>query len=158
MNRGESLGSSFVKIGVKAFTLVEVVMAAAVLAFALTTSIICIQIGLRDLDVARTGTAVSQALQNEMERLRLKDWVSLSTMPTTAELDLGDTFSSDSVLEERITLTRKVSDVPGFSEMKEIVLTARWTSMDGRAQVRVYRMRYAKNGLHDYYYTSNVDA
>lgn len=138
------------------FTLIEVIMAGVVMAFAVTTALVCIQIGMRDLDVARTGTAVSQVLQNEMERLRLKDWSSIAALPASEALDVGTAFSSDSVLKGRVTIVRTVGDVTGFTDMKEIVVTARWTSMDGTARSRVYRMRYAKKGLYDYYYSSNV--
>lgn len=138
------------------FTLVEVIMAGVVLAFAVTTALVCIQIGIRDLDVARTGTAVSQALQNEMERLRLKDWASIAALPESETLNVGTAFSSDSVLKGRVTIVRSVTDVSGFTDMKEIAVTASWTSIDGTARSRVYRMRYAKKGLYDYYYSSNV--
>ena len=138
------------------FTLIEVLMAGVVLAFGITTALVCIQIGMRDLDVARTGTAVSQALQNEMERLRLKDWASIAALPASETLDVDAGFSSASVLKGRVTIVRSVSDVTGFADMKEIAVTARWTSIDGTARSRVYRMRYAKKGLYDYYYSSNV--
>lgn len=138
------------------FTLIEVIMAGVVMAFAMTTSLVCIQIGIRDLDVARTGTAVSQALQNEMERLRLQDWASIAALPESEALDVGATFSSDSILGGKVNIVRSVTDVTGFTEMREITVTARWTSIDGTARSRVYRMRYAKKGLYDYYYSSNV--
>ncbi len=133
-------------------------MAAVVLAFAVSTSLICIQIGMRDLDVARTGTAVAQALQNEMERLRLKDWAAISALPASQTLDVSSTFSSDSMLNGKVSIVRDVGNVPGFSDMKEIVVTARWSSIDGKPHTRAYRMRYAKNGLYDYYYSSNVES
>lgn len=132
-------------------------MAAAVLALALTTSIVCIQIGLRDLEMARTSTAVSQALQNEMERLRLEDWDGIVALPSSEALNLDATFSSNSVVNGKIEFTRTVADVPGFADMKEIVVSAEWTSMDGQPHVRSYRMRYGKSGLFDYYYKSNVE-
>lgn len=128
-----------------------------VLALALTSSIVCIQVGLRDLDLARTSTAVSQALQNEMERLRLEDWEGIAALPASETLDLRTTFSSVSALNDKIEFIRTVADVPGFAEMKEITVTARWTSFDGQPHTRAYRMRYAKSGLFDYYYKSNVD-
>jgi prepilin-type N-terminal cleavage/methylation domain-containing protein len=140
------------------YTLIEVMMAAVVLALGLVSALICIQIGVRDLDVARTGTAVSQALQNEMERLRLEDWTEISALPATESLNLGLTFSSISVLNRKVTFVREVKDVTGFADMKEIAVTARWTSIDGRPHSRTYRMRYAKNGLYDYYYSSNLGA
>lgn len=133
-------------------------MAAAVLAFGIIASIICIQIGVRDLDVARTSTAVSQAMQNEMERLRMEDWATISTLPAEETLDLAATFSADSQLNNRVVITREISDVAGFADMKEIVVRASWTSpVDGRPRERTYRMRYTKNGIHDYYYSSSVE-
>jgi len=143
--------------GRSGFTLIEVALAATVLAFGLTMSIICIQIGLRDLDVARTSTAVSQVLQNEMERLRLEDWDGIAAMPPSGPLDLDATFLANSAMKGKIEFTRTVADVTGFADMKEIVLTANWRSIDGQVHSRSYRMRYGKGGLFDYYYKSNVD-
>lgn len=133
-------------------------MAAGVLAFGLITSIICIQISARDLDLARTATAVSQVMQNEMERLRMEDWDGIVALPAEDRIDVGATFSDESVLDNRVIITREISDVPDFTNMKEIVIRANWTSsVDGRAHERTYRMRYTKNGLHDYYYSSSAD-
>lgn len=137
-----------------AFTLLEVIIATGVLTLGLGTGIIGLQLGMRDLDTARTSTAVSQVMQNEAERLRMLNWTQISALPVSANVDLASTFSGDSALSGRMTLTRTVSDVTGFSNMKEIVLQANWTGVDGKSHTRVYRMRYARGGLHDYYYSS----
>ncbi|MFH1497593.1 MAG: hypothetical protein ABII82_07180 [Verrucomicrobiota bacterium] len=139
-------------------TLIEVMLSAGLLAFGLIAAIVCIQISTRDLDVARTATAVAQVMQNELERLRMEDWDGISALPAQEVIDLGVTFAADSVLGGRVVVTREVADVADFADMKEIVIRANWTSaVDGRPYERTYRMRYTKNGLHDYYYSSSVE-
>lgn len=129
--------------------------AVAVMALSLGTAIIAIQIGLRNLETARTSTAASQVLQNEAERLRLLNWVGVSALPASDTISVPAGFSHESLQNGRVAFTRTVSDVSGFTNMKEIVLRARWTSVNGQAHERIFRMRYAKGGLHDYYYGSS---
>lgn len=136
------------------FSLVEVVMATMVMTLGLGSAIIGLQIGMRHLDLARTSTAVSQALQNEAERLRLMNWTAISGLPEVETIDQATTFSTEAILNGRLTMTRAVRDVDGFEDMKEIVLQGQWTSMDGRKHTRIYHFRYGKGGLYDYYYSS----
>ena len=132
-------------------------MATFVLTLGITTAIYVIQIGLRNLDTARTTTAVAQAMQSEMERLRLQNWTEISALPTSAEIDLSASFSSASIEADRVTVIRTVADVSGFgspSTVRQISLTASWTSIDNVERTRKLVMRYARNGLFDYYYSS----
>lgn len=139
----------------RAFTLIEVVAATGVMSMALSSAIIVIQSGFSNLDLARTSTAASQAIQSEMERLRLMNWTGISELPASETLDLSEIHSARTLSGDRITVVREVSDVAGFgspAEIKEITVTASWTSFSGTAHSRVFRMRYARNGLFDYYY------
>jgi prepilin-type N-terminal cleavage/methylation domain len=138
-----------------AFTLVEVMVATAVMALSLVAAIIGIQIGINHLDVARTSTAVAQVLQAEAERVRMLNWVALSALPAEAEIDLTGTIPSEAIASGRVRVWRTITDVSGFANMKEVRLRGVWTSLDGAAREREFRLRYTKGGLHDYYYGSS---
>lgn len=136
------------------FSLLEVMLATTVMALGLAAGIVGLQLGMRDLDSARASTAVSQALQNEAERLRMMNWTSISALPSSGSVDVSTTVTTGSILNGRLAVTRTIADVSGYTNMKEIVLQAVWKGMDGQVHTRVYRMRYGKGGLHDYYYSS----
>ena len=131
-----------------AFSLLEVMVAAVVLTFGIVTSLLVIQRGLQAVDTARNLTTATQVMENEMERLRLKNWVQiqqLQTEPdTTVLLDSG-------ISRDRISCTRQIYDLK--TDMKEIVLTASWHGYDGRMHSACVITRYCRNGLNDYYYT-----
>ena len=114
-----------------------------------------IQIGINNLDAARTSTAVAQALQAEAERVRMLNWAALTALPAEARVDLTSMMPSDAIATGRVVVTRSISDVSGFANMKEIRLSAAWKSLNGKPRERVFRMRYAKGGLHDYYYSAS---
>ncbi|WP_221030618.1 type IV pilus modification PilV family protein [Actomonas aquatica] len=143
--------------GNTAFTLVEVMVAASVLTLALASAIIVLQAGFRNLDTARTATAAGQAMQSEMERIRLLNWSQLNALPASAEINIPATYTSNSIEADRLTITRTVQDVPGFgspTQMKAIVLIATWTSIDGQPHRRAFQLHYSRNGLFDYYYNA----
>lgn len=128
-------------------------MATTVLAMGLSSAVIVLQGGFRNLDTARISTAASQMIQSEMERIRLLNWESVCALPASAELDLSAIHSTETINGDRVTLVRTVEDVTGFGgEIKEITVTASWISIDGHPNERIFRMRYARNGLFDYYY------
>lgn len=137
-----------------AFSLIEVMAAVAVMALVLGTAIIAMQIGMRQLSLARTTTAAAQVMQGEAERLRLLNWAALDALPESAELTVPAAFAGEALLNGRVRFTRTISDVDAFANMKEIVLRATWDGGRGREHERVFRLRYTKGGLHDYYYGS----
>jgi Tfp pilus assembly protein PilV len=128
----------------RAFTLVEVMVAATVLVFALVTAITASQRGLQALDTARHLAACSQLMQSEMERLRLMSWAQLQALQQS-----GDTAVP---LEAagRFVCTREIVDLK--LDMKQITLTATWRSYDGRSHTARLITRYGRSGLNDYFY------
>jgi Tfp pilus assembly protein PilV len=137
------------------FTIVEVMMAAMVMAFAITTSITTMQRGFLSLDTARNITIAGQIMQSEFEKMRLVPWTTVDAYDATgAEVDLAvDTsFSSNTFIGTRFTMTRRVDLIR--SGMKQITLTVTWRSYDGRRISRSYSSYYGQNGLYDYFYNS----
>jgi Tfp pilus assembly protein PilV len=155
----------------RGFTIVEVMMAAFVMALAIATSLTALQFGLRATDTARNMTLAGQIMQSEIEILRLQNWsqiVALQTAqesPTTpARIDPATTISTGSStsldttltrIANRFTCTRLVSDITGRDDIKKITLNVAWNGVDGRAHSLSFQTRYAKNGLADYFYVAH---
>lgn len=130
------------------FTIVEVMVAAAVLALGIAGVITVSQRGLQALDAARNLAGASQLMQSEMERLRLMSWAQLQ-----AAQDSGETAVPPEAPAGRYACTRQIHDVK--ANMKEIVLTATWKGYDGRSHTARLITRYGRTGLNDYFYTAH---
>jgi Tfp pilus assembly protein PilV len=157
-----------------AFTLVEVAIAAGVMALAITTSITTLQHGLTAVDTARNMTLASQIMQSQVEVLRLQNWSQICALQTGANpfTVQGGTTITDGVstsptaldnrlsaIANRFSSTRQISDVvvDGATRpnIKLIMLTVTWTGVDRRVHSLNYQTRYAKNGLSDYLYIAH---
>ncbi len=129
-------------------------MATFIMAMGISTAIVGMTAGFKQLDVARNITLSSQVLQSEMERIRLMNWTDVAAISGTSTVDLSAVFTDDAALAARFTLTRTITDVAGkVGEMKQVALACGWTGMDGRSHTRRFTTFYTKNGLYDYYYT-----
>jgi Tfp pilus assembly protein PilV len=133
-----------------AFTIVEVMVASTVLIFGIVAAITTSQRGLQALDTARNLTAASQAMQSEMERIRLLNWSQLDALQKSGATAVAAETGSGLA---RITCTRAIADVK--TEMKQITLTAIWRGYDGREHTARLITRYSKSGLNDYFYTTH---
>jgi len=147
---------------VRAFTILEVTMASFVMALGIATSIVAMQTGFKQIDVARGTTISSQIIQSEMERLRMMPWSKTSTtavdsiteLPASETFDGATYFSSNPDIVGKYTVTRAVVDDstrPG--KVRDITISVRWQSYDLRWHQRSFTAIYAQNGLYDYYYT-----
>ncbi len=132
----------------RGFTIVEVMVAAAVLALGITGVIIVSQRGLQALDTARHLSAASQLMQSEMERLRLLSWAQLQVLQ-----DSGETAVALEAAAGRFSCRREIRDVK--DAMKEITLVATWKGYDGRDHTARLITRYGRTGLNDYFYTAH---
>lgn len=143
------------------FTLVEVGVAALVLALVISTSLIALERGFVAIDNARYTTLAGQILQSQMEKLRLLTWAQL-TDPTNGPPANGtftpDLQSSASAQLANFTCTEVIADSPAPYNgwMKDITLTATWKGSDGRQRSLSYFTRYGKYGLSDFFYTTHT--
>lgn len=139
-------------------------MATFVLAFGIATSIIAMQAGYKQIDLARGTTIAAQIIQSEMERLRMMSWTNIAALatapgnpsgnPTGTEVFDGNTyFSSNPDIAGKYTITRRVTDNAVTSEIKDLTVSVRWQTYDGRWHTRSFTAIYARNGLYDYFYT-----
>lgn len=140
----------------RAFTLVEVIIAAAVIGLGVTSAFVTVQLGLSNLDNARMTTLVSQILQDEAERIRLQNWSAITAMPSTATVPLPAQFENSIAGNGRLTLERNVSAVAGNSDSRVIEIVCNWKGISGTSHTRKLFLRYARGGLYDYYYGSGT--
>ena len=136
----------------RAFTILEVMLAATILVLVLAGSITTLQRGFMAIDTARNYTHASQVLQSEMERLRLYDWTQLQSLQDAGETTFA-TASLQATATASFKCTRAIHDLK--TDMKEITLTATWNGHDGRAHRARFVTRYSKSGLYDYFYTAH---
>jgi Tfp pilus assembly protein PilV len=140
------------RAGRRGFTVLEVMVAAAVMLFGITTAILTLQRGFQALDAARNLTYASQVMQTELERLRLRSWDQLQSLQDSGAAAV--TVEAVSGLGgEGFTCTRTIRDIR--TDMKEITLAATWGGHDGRPQTARLVTRYGRNGLYDYFYTAH---
>src|SRR5687767_157381 len=94
------------------FTILEVMMAAAVMAFAITTSITTMQRAFMSLDTARNITIAGQIMQSEFEKMRLRDWsvIGSYTLPE-AEVTIDSAFTSNAFINTRFKMYRTVTEI-----------------------------------------------
>jgi Tfp pilus assembly protein PilV len=143
---------SFRRHGERGVTIVEVAVAALVMALVLTTSITTLQRAFISLQNARDLNIASQILQSEMEKMRLADWTTVNAFPTAATpVTLDATFTANPYVGGRFTLSRTVTDPK--ADTRIINLRINWQGADNRPLVRNLSMRYSRNGLYDYFYS-----
>ncbi len=128
-------------------------MAAMVMAFAITTSITTMQRGFLALDTARNITIAGQIMQSEFEKMRLVPWATVDAYAASTDpLEVDASFTSNSFIGTRFAMARTVTAVR--ANMKQITLTVTWRNYDGRLISRSYSSYYGQNGLYDYFYNS----
>ena len=137
-----------------AFTILEVAMATFVMGFGIASSIITMQAGYKQIDLARGTTIAAQILQSEMERLRLMSWGMISALPATETFDGSTHFSGNPAIAGKYSVTRTVAaNATNPTDLKDLTVTVVWQTFDGRSHQRRFTANYAQNGLYDYYYT-----
>ncbi|WPJ94516.1 prepilin-type N-terminal cleavage/methylation domain-containing protein [Coraliomargarita algicola] len=131
------------------FTLVEVVVALSIMAIALSSSALCLRMGMIQYDSARSASYATQILQDEAESLRLENWTFVESLPTQASF--AQSLSQDS----KFSFYRQVAQAGPDDEIVNVWLIANWTGLKGEMHEIKLLMKYAKNGTYDYLYGIN---
>lgn len=142
------------------FTILEVVIAAALLLIVFAGTLAALQTGFKIIDSARNTTLADQILQSQIEDIRLCSWVKLTALQTadaaaspTGSVTLDDGLGSQFKVIRKITDIR--SDALGNVNMRRLNLTVSWNnSITGKLSTRSYQSVYTQNGLTDYFVTS----
>jgi Tfp pilus assembly protein PilV len=133
------------------FTIMEVALAATVLALTLTGMIGVIESGSRMLDLSRKQTMASQILSDEIQQLRLQSWTTIVGYPTAATtMSVDPSFSS--AANSNFTCSRTVSvlknDNNGNPNLIFVQFTITWTTgFNGRTYTRTASTYVSNNGL-----------
>lgn len=161
------------KTGDDGFTIIEVVLASAVMILVISSSLIALQQGMRALDTARYTTLAGQILQSQMEKIRLLNWTQFTYVDTSTTPSSGGPInytifttdvSSSNAQISRFTFTQDITLTPGAynpspstvsnRKMYDIILTAKWNGIDGRLHTLSYTTRYLKNGISSFFYST----
>jgi len=124
--------------------------------FGITSSIMAMQSGFRQVDLARRTTVASQILQSQLEDIRMKNWATIYALPASATkyVDNQGVVTTTVPTNTQYTITTTATDDSTRpTEVKSIKIIVTWTSYDGISHTRSFSSIYAKNGLYDYYYT-----
>jgi type II secretory pathway pseudopilin PulG len=158
------------KASLRAFTIVEVMIATGVMALAISSSLIVLQHGLRVIDNARYTTLAGQILQSQMEKLRLLSWSQLIDPSANGPMHPDNaTFSPDISASATTQINRftvgtatgvcaqsiTAAEAPYDVTMKKITLTATWSGLDGRRHSLSYITYYGQYGISDFFYTTH---
>ncbi len=147
------------------FTIVEVAMAATIMALVISSSILVLQSGFKALDNARKTTLAAQIIQSEMERIRMLSWTRVQAlMAEPPQIDLATIFPQTTETERKVlaqmqgtngfTATRTITPLGDFAnEVIQITIFITWRGLDGITHERSSSTRYCKDGLYAYYYT-----
>lgn len=133
-------------------TIIEVAMAAMIMALVLSTAVTTLQRAFISLQNARDLNIASQMLQSEMEKMRLADWATVNSFTASATtVSLDPAFTANPFVGNRFTLSRTVTDPK--ADTRIITLRLVWQGADNRPLSRHLAMRYSRNGLYDYFYS-----
>lgn len=152
---GQATLSRHPRRGCRAFSLLEVMIASLVLSFAAVSALVVVPWSVRKLEYARLSGIASQAMQSEIERLRLQNWDTLIALPATTSVTLDDLYPLPTEARGRITVDRRIREWPTGStgsDIREIRLTSTWRDLTGRQQTLQQAALYGRKGLYDYYY------
>jgi Tfp pilus assembly protein PilV len=111
------------------FTIVEVMMAAVILVVAFFGMIQAITIGSEMMATARRQTIANQIITHEIEKLRLKDWTTISNYTAIASA----TYTSDSadinaeIAGSGVSFTLATAVVTPTTDLREVTFTVTWT-------------------------------
>jgi Tfp pilus assembly protein PilV len=139
----------------RGFTILEVVLSTCVLTLGIASSLVGMQAGFKQIDLARGTTLASQIIQSEMERIRMMNWSAVSAMPASETFDGGTYFTSSSDVVGKFSVTRTTAvDSARPTEVMNIDVRVTWKTYDGRSHRRTFSSIYSKNGLYDFFYTA----
>jgi prepilin-type N-terminal cleavage/methylation domain-containing protein len=147
----------------RGLTLIEVMLAAAVLAVALVGMIQVVVSGSEMLDVSRKQTIAMQIIHGQIEQVRLLNWTQIGALGSTdtVSVEAGDNTSSGKMfifgsnlpaIAKGFMCTRTVADVR--TDLKQVTITVTWTGNTGRSYSRSGSTYVAKDGLYVTYQRS----
>jgi hypothetical protein len=147
------------------FTIMEVALAATVLALTLVGMIQVVDSGSEMLDLSRKQTIAAQILQDEIDQLRLMSWTAITSLPTAPTSISSDstftTFSTQIGGQFPFTGTRTITYLEPTPQpnvnpvlLMQVTYTVTWTGVTGHTYSRTSTTYVGKNGLNVAYQRS----
>ena len=146
--------------GSKAFTLMEVLVATAIIGVQFVTLYLGMTQGFGIVQVSRENLRATQILQEKMETIRLYTWDQITNngfIPPTFGASFYPAGQTNQGVNYQGTIT--ISDVPSplsnasyASDLKLVVVQVNWTSGNVQRK-RDMRTLVSHYGLHNYIYT-----
>jgi len=147
-----------------AFTLVEVMVASAVMLLGIVGMIRVLVSGSEMLDVSRKQTIAMQVIQGQLDNIRLRDWSVVDAYPASRTVNIDDADQNSNVAAgfvfgpnlpaicRNFQCTRTISTVR--TDLKQITFSVTWQGSTGRSYTRSGSTYFGKNGLHVTYQRS----
>jgi len=146
-----------------AFTLVEVMVAAAVMVLTIVGMIQVVVSGSAMLDTAKKQTIAMQIIHGQVDQIRLMDWTQIGQLNASRTVDVedgdntatsykfifGDTLPT---IAKGFRCTRTIATVR--TDLKLVTFTVTWTGNTGRTYTRTGSTYVGKNGLYVTYQRS----
>ena len=141
-------------------TIIEVVIAAVLLAFVISGSVTALSAGLSYTQHARMTTLAGQLTQSVMENLRLNNYSTITAyagQPQPVSLNSfisADNFASGLTAGMNVsgTFTTMVASAPGTLGETRVVVTTTWPE-NGATYTRKTMSFFTEKGLSDYIYS-----
>jgi Tfp pilus assembly protein PilV len=131
------------RTSVDGFTLIEVMLAAAVMLAGIVGMMQVVTSASEMLDASRKQTIATRIMHGEIERVRVTDWSQLELLPETEQIALNSSFQT---IGQGFRCVRQIATVK--SGMKLVTYTVTWTGNTGRAYSRTSSTYIGKNGLY----------
>ena len=119
----------------KGFTIVEVMMASAILVVGFMGMIQGVTIGSEMMATARRQTLAAQLISHETEKLRLSSWSTVSGLTTsstaiTIDSQFTNSIAACGLTSSTITLARTTANIDtdgdSVTDLKEVTFTVTW--------------------------------
>jgi Tfp pilus assembly protein PilV len=146
---------------VSGFTLVEVMIAAAVMVLTIVGMIQVVVSGSEMLDVARKQTIAMQIIHGQLDQIRLKDWTEVGALSASrsVSVEAGDDTTNAFVfgtnlpaIAKGFQCSRTITTVR--TDLKQITYTVTWKGNTGRNYSRTGSTYVGRNGLYVTYQRS----
>jgi Tfp pilus assembly protein PilV len=148
----------------RALTLVEVMVAAAVLALAVVGMIQVVVVGSEMLDLSRKQTIAAQIIHGQIDLTRLRDWAEVEALDSDRTVAVDAADQAANISEGFVFGTELPKIARGFAcrrvvsivrtDMKQITFTVTWTGGTGRTYSRSGSTYVGRNGLYVTYQRS----
>jgi hypothetical protein len=146
----------------RGFTVVEVMLAAAIMVAGIVGMMFAVTSGAEMLDTSRKQTIATQIMHGELERIRVSDWTKLVALTPDFPMEgtqqgyaetkgprLVQWISSDAAFPQNVFRVSRTLKYTG-PEKNRLAITyqVNWTGTSGRAYSRTSSTFVGKNGLY----------